>query len=850
MNLFKRLLLSLTLLLLIGGVVQAQDGPLPQHDGELSVVGLTDSVEVLRDEWGVPHIYASNLYDLFFAQGFTQAQDRWWQMEFFRHIGSGAIQELTGRNEDLLGTDLYLRTLGFREVAAHELEQNYAGELASYMQAFADGVNAYITSREPTGLALEYGLLQLSGVTVEVEPWTPVDSLVWAKMMAQDLSGNESTERLFSRLYAAGFDEDMLNDWQVEWAYGEKPTIVAPEDLPITDTSLETSFRSQLGVGIVGLETRLTGNFELDDLLALGLPADSGIGSNNWVAHGDITETGLPLMANDMHLGIQMPSIWYEIGLHCMPVTEDCPMDVVGFALSPSPAIIAGHNANISWALTNTNADTQDLYQIRVNPDNPLQYEYNGEWRDMTVREETLNFGDGSEPITFQVRETHFGPIMNDNQLNDDGTLSGFNNENPVAMRWTALEPGTLFRGVLGVNMASNWSEFREALRDWDVPSQNIIYADVEGNIGYQLPGNFPIRAADHTGLLPVPGWTDEYEWRGYIPYDALPRVLNPERDYIATANQAIVPLEYYDQLVDAIGGEFGADSNYEIGRFYNDGYRGQRINELLVELVPHSVQTFQQMHADSLDISARELLPIFGELEIEDAELAEVRDWLLEWDYRATAESAQATLWYQVWVRLTDNLWNDELEGLSASDGSDWWATMLLLSQPNNVWWDDTSTADITETRDDVLLRSLEEAYAATVETLGEDREAWAWGDLHTVTFISNPLGQSGIAPVERRVNRGPFPVSATTNAINAMTWRLENFTIRNGPSQRAIYDASNWDNSVSIHTTGQSGHPDSEHYDDMIEPWINIEYRPMVFSREAVEAAAVNTLVLTPGN
>jgi len=836
-------------LLLFGSIAQAQDGPLPQHDGELAVDGLQDQVEVLRDQWGVPHIYASNTHDLFFAQGFTHAQDRWWQMEFFRHIGSGAIQELTGQNAALMGTDLFLRTMGFREVAERELAESYDEAVVANLQAFADGVNAYISSREPAQLALDYSLLGLSGVSVELEPWTMIDSLIWGKVMSLDLSGNQGFERFYSALFA-DLDEAMIEDWLPEWPFGEKPTIVDEEDLPISEDTLATAYDAEIGAGIVGINTRLTGNFEVADLQAVGLPVGAGIGSNNWVAHGDITETGLPLMANDMHLGIQMPSIWYEVGLHCQPVSADCPFDVVGFALSPDPGVVAGHNQNISWAFTNVGPDTQDLYQIRVNPDNELQYEWNGEWRDMTVREETLNFGDDAEPVSFQVRVTHFGPIINDNQINDDGTLGGFNNEDPLALRWTALEPGTLFEGVMGLNSAGNWEEFREALSYWDNPSQNVIYADTEGNIGYQTPGRIPIRAADHTGLLPVPGWTDEYEWKGFIPFDNLPRVLNPARNYIASANQALVPLAYYDQLADQLGDEFGADSNYIIARFWDDGYRGERINELLEGLAPHTVATFQTIHGDNLDGSAREIMPFLADLQIEDTDLAEVRDWLLEWDFQMHKDSPYAALWGNVWVALTDNLWNDQLEGFSEAGGYDWWATTLLMNDAENIWWDDVATDDATETRDDILLAALSEGYAATVEALGEDRSAWAWGALHTVTFTSDPLGQSGIAPIENRFNRGPFPVSGTSNAVNATNWGYGDFSIGSGPSERVIYDLSNWDNSLSVHTTGESGHPDSENYDDMIEMWINIQYRTMVYSRTAVEDAAVATLVLMPNN
>jgi penicillin G amidase len=843
MRLIKVGLMALILVLTIGGV-NAQGGPNPPHDGEFTVPGLNDTVEILRDEWGVPHIYASNLHDLLFAQGYTQAMDRWWQMEFFRATASGTIQELTGFSESLMGTDAYLRTLGFRNLAEIELETVYTDDEIAGMQAFSDGVNAYIMSRDQNDLALEYRVLGLTGVEIEVAPWTPVDSLIWSKVMALQLASNQGAEQRLSRL-TANLDPALLADYFVDWPYGEKPTIVPPEELPVTEASLRANRPTLNEGGVSGVETALIGGFEMDDLRQLAFGNGPGIGSNNWVVSGDLTETGLPLMANDMHLGLDMPSIWYEVGLHCMPVTDECPYDVVGLSLSPSPWVIAGHNADIAWALTNVGPDTQDLYQITVNPENDLQYEWDGEWRDMTTREETLSFGDGTEPITFIVRETHLGPIIND-------TLEGFNNDNPLALRWTLFEPSTVYRAFAMLNRASNWEEFREALSYWDSPSQNLVYMDVEGNIGYQTPGQIPIRAPGHSGLLPVPGNSSDFEWLGTIPFDLLPRVFNPEQGYIATANQAVVPLEYYDQLAEALADEFGADANYFISQQWAYGYRGQRINELLQELTPHSVATFDQIHGDNMDISAREMLPYFADLDFEDDTLNAARDWLLTWDYQMNIDSGQAALWAALWSNLVQELYNDEFSGFYSATGDnvEIWATRLLMDEPDNAWWDNVTTQEI-EARDDILQQAFINAFTGDlVPLLGEDYESWQWGDLHAVTFISNPLGVSGVEVFENQVNRGPAATGGTNIAVNATSWNPGNgnFAVRSGPSQRSIYDASNWDNSLSIHTTGQSGHPASENYDDMIDPWRLVEQRSQPFSREAVEASATDQMILQP--
>ena len=843
--------IAVVALVLVSGLAYASfyeltRGPLPQHAGEIAVTGLDYPVEILRDEWGIPHIYASNMHDLVFAQGYTQAQDRWWQMEFFRHTASGTIEELTGKDDDLLATDIFIRTLDWRGVAEEEA-RSYDEETMAQLQAFADGVNAYIASRNPGDLAMEYSALKLVGIEIELEPWTPIDTLAFAKVMAWDLGPGTGGEEERSTLYEL-LGQEMADQLMTPpWPYGERPTIIQPEDLP-----------GAASTGSAGVATTATVVEKEILLAASGLPDMNlcfghgrGIGSNNWVVDGSMTQSGMPLLANDPHLGIQMPSIWYQIGLHCHPPdgSEEPPLNVVGFAFSASPAVIVGHNDYIAWGVTNVGPDVLDLYQIRVNPGNPLQYEWNGEWRDMTVRDETICFGDGEEPITIQVRQTHLGPIINDNEIDEDtGEVQGFNNEDPLAAHWTALEPGTLSQAVVKLNEATDWQGFRNALQYWDVPSQNFVYADIEGNIGYQTPGRIPIRKAGHSGLVPVPGWTDEFEWQGFIPFDRLPRVVNPECGYVATANQALVPLQYYDQLVE----EMGEGRNYVISQEWDYGQRAQRIVELLQEKAPHTIATFQAIQGDNKHVSAERLLPYLGDLRFEDTELAEARGWLLQWDYQCDMDSPRVVLYAHFWARLLDNLYSDQLdEDMEArGSGRDMWATFLLMQEPDSAWWDDIETEDTVESRDYILLRSFREAYGEAVAALGEDRSEWRWGDVHTATFVSYPLGLSGIGLIEDMVNRGPVAVNGSTSVVNNTVWDAAsgNFTVLGLPSMRMIVDLSDLTRSVTVHTTGQSGHPFSPHYDDMIDLWRNIEYYPMLWTRGQVESAAVYRLVLEP--
>lgn len=826
--------------------------PLPQHSGEIKVAGLQDTVEVLRDKWGIPHIYAKNMYDLFFAQGYTQAQDRWWQMEFWRHIGNGKIGELVGRKNALLGTDIFIRTLGWRRVAEKEIQLCDEESLAR-LQAFADGVNAYIMSRKPGKLALGYSILKSIGIDIKIEPWTPVDTLVFAKMMAWDLGPSENYETHRATLYELLGQEMTDQLLTPPWPFGKKPTIIRYDELPKADgprwDRQSTAFKE-----CDGLDMLLTGQLSTSDSLpsiSLVFGKSGGAGSNNWVVSGRMTKSGKPLLANDPHLKAQMPSIWYEIGLHYRPENGEAPADLVGFTFSVTPGIIIGHNNFIAWGVTNVGPDVFDLYRIRVNPNNPLQYEWNGQWRDMTVYEETIRFGNGAEPVTIKIRETHLGPIINDNKIDKEtGEILGFNNEDPLALHWTALEPGTLMQAITRLNKATNWDEFRKALSYWDVPSQNFIYADVNGNIGYQMPGRIPIRAKNHSGLIPAPGWTDEFAWKGFIPFNDLPSVFNPERGYIATANQAVVPPEYYDHLEKKLG----KGLNYIFGLEWNYGYRGQRIEELLKKLAPHTVDTFQSILADNKLLSAEEVMPYLATLKFDDARLTETRDWLLKWDCQCNADSPQAALYAQFWASLIRNLYYDQLGGVYNPDGysREMWATVLLMEQPDNVWWDDTRTKEIVEKRDDILIRSFKEGFAGTIATLGKDPSKWKWGELHTVTFISSPLGQSGIGFIEKIVNRGPFPTGGSSDTVNNAAWSIEtgNFTVTAWlASMRMIVDLSDFTKSVAIHTTGQSGHPYSKHYDDMIGLWLNMKYHPMLWTREQVEKAIANRLILTPG-
>ncbi|MFQ6101502.1 MAG: penicillin acylase family protein [Anaerolineae bacterium] len=825
MRILIRVLLVLLAILLVVGLAGCGYGllavrrPWPKVDGTVrGVDGLQAEVTVIRDSWGIPHIYASNSHDLFFTQGYVHAQDRFWQMEFWRRIGSGRLSEILG--DSALENDRFIRTLGWHRTAAEELKHLNAEDLAM-LEAYAEGVNAYISTHRKR-LGMEFTMLGLTGVKFEPEPWTSLNTLTWAKVMAWDLGGNMDAELLrahiAARLGTAAMEELMP-------PYPDDHPVIVPH--PLAEATLEALPEAAFDSYAFG-----TGDDPSASLRA-------GLGSNNWVISGECTETGMPLLANDPHLGIQMPSIWYEIGLHCEPVGPDCPYNIDGASFASVPGVIIGHNDHIAWGVTNLGPDVQDLFIEKVNPENPNQYEYGGEWVDMDIVREEITVAGEEEPVVVFARITRHGPIIND-VVGGTGEDWAFGWQ-PLAFSWTALQPGTIVHSVLLLDQASNWEEFREALSYWDVPSQNFVYADVEGNIGYQAPGRIPIRASGD-GSMPVPGWTDEYEWEGYIPFDELPRAFNPEEGYIVTANNAVV----------------GPDYPHFISMDWDPGYRARRIVELIEADDSISLADIQTMQGNSSPIWAEDVLPhllvlpakVSGSTAVDERRLAEALEMLRAWNRRADRDSAGAALFEAFRMHLIDLTFGDELgEQLLGKARSNVSVALVdLLEDDASLWFDDVATPKV-ETRDEVLLLALEKAVEELTETLGRNMDNWRWGDLHTATFENQSLGQSGISLIEAIFNRGPFPVDGTIATVNNTGYSLDDpYDVSVVPSYRQIVDLGNLSRSVSMHTTGQSGHPYHPHYDDMIDPWRNIEYHPMLWERADVEADAEGVLVLKP--
>lgn len=808
----------------------------PQVDGEIQLEGLNGPVDIYRDKMGIPHIYASTEHDLFFAQGYVHAQERFWQMDFYRHVGQGRTAEMFGKSS--VENDMFLTALGWRRVAAQEYE-TFSPESKAILEAYAEGVNAYLKDHDGDAVSLEYAVLGLLSPNYQIEPWGPLDTLSWAKALAWDLRANMGDEIERAVLLKT------LTSEQLAELYPPYPN-----DHPvIVNTMGGTSVSALTPAQTVNIPDETLAALEhnvslLDDVLG---PLGDGVGSNSWAVSGDLSTTGMPLLANDPHLGIAMPSIWYQVGMHCRPKSEACPLEIAGFSLAGAPGIVLGHNDRIAWGFTFAFGDVMDLFIEKVNPENPNQYEVDGQWVDFETRTETIQVT-GGDPVEIIVRSTRHGPVISDTYgpLKDEGDprdeefvpfkdRAGVElpEQYVIALSWVALQTGNPFEAIFGFNKAQNWEEFRQAASLFHTPGHNLLYADVDGNIAYQTSGDLPIRKQGD-GTLPVPGWNSEYEWIGFVPFDELPYTINPAEGFIAPVNNRIAG-DNYDHFMTA-------DWDY--------GFRAQRAVKMIEEHTgKFDIAYFQMMQADNYDANAATIVPILMNVQLDDAHLAETRRILEGWDYQARADSAPAALYEVFWRHLLAKTFNDDLPERYWPSGGDRWFEVMRNIDEASDWWDDKFTEARVETRDEIFVSAFRNAVSELEKTLGKDSAQWSWGSLHGSVFRNASLGESGVGLIEDLFNRGPFPTGGGPSILNAASWdAVEGYEVTNLPSMRAVYDLSDLNNSVTVHTTGQSGHAYHPHYIDMAPMWANLEYYPMWWDEASVTDQAETHLILSP--
>jgi penicillin amidase len=793
--------------------------PIPRKRGEVSLQGLHEPVEIITDRYGVPHIYAQNEDDLYFAQGYMQAQERLWQMELNRRIGSGRLAEIFG--EIALEADRFARRVGMHRTAADAVAQ-LPSHSRRILDAYARGVNASIErQRRSRKLPIEFTVLRFTPA-----PWRMEDSVQWSKMMGWNLGGNWETEVTRARIVSKLGAERAA---KLEPGYDPKHPLIVPP-----------------GVEYQGINLGLLEQYEqLKQLSGFGLLG----GSNNWVVDGTMTTTGMPILCNDPHLGQAAPSIWYE----CHLVAGD--IDVIGVSFPGTPGIVIGHNQHVAWGLTNAVSDIQDLYVEKFNPQRPNQYEYMGKWEEAQVIREEIIVKGSNTPIVEEVRVTRHGPIITTFtpstgiQVDNNGhtPTPASPGELPLALRWSSLEKHDILSAVQKMNRATSWEEFRDGLRDWDSPPQNVVFADTQGNIGYVMAGAIPIRAKGQS-LLPSPGWTGEYEWTGYIPFEELPQTFNPNQHFIATANNRVVDDSY----------------PYYITNEWLNGYRAQRIRDLLTSkgrLAPSDMAAIQ---SDQYSLPAVEIVPHILKIQPTTPTEQAALDILRTWNYILAPDSAGAAIY-------TAFLWRLERMVFSAILGDE--ETLLhsylgvgttilapqngyasrskpllirLLNERDESWFANSVIANGPKSWD----AAVRSAFSAAIEDLrgrlGDNVKRWKYGDIHKMTY-NHPLGMA--KPLDKVFNRGPYPVGGDIDTVN-MGASLVNQpeTVITVPSFRQIVNLADMKASLSIHHPGQSGHPASKHYDDFIRPWLRVEHHPMLFERTMIEENAEGRVRLEP--
>ncbi|MRJ76417.1 penicillin acylase family protein [Aeromicrobium sp. SMF47] len=805
----------------------------PDTNGQVQISSLAGDVEVKRDGLGIPQIYADTPEDLFLAQGYVHAQDRFYEMDFRRHVTSGRLAELVG--DAALDTDKYVRTLGWRRVAEKEVALLDDTTL-SLLKAYARGVNSYIDNRSSSELSLEYAVLELTGPDYTPEPWTVVDSLAWIKAMAWDLRSNMTDE--IDRVLAT----EKLTVAQVEELYPDYPkghrTIVGDEgtvrDGAFTAQAPAPTQEGLARSAVTSLKKARSSAEALPALLGIG----DGIGSNSWVVDGDHTTTGEPILANDPHLAPSMPGIWYQVGLHCRTVDEACPYDVAGFSFSGLPGVVVGHNAKIAWGVTTMYADVADLYLERVTGDT---YEYDGKQVPLKTRRETFKIA-GEESQTITVRSTRHGPILSDldEDAEDVGEAAQKNatrGSYEVALRWTALTPEPTIKAVFALGRAQDWDDFRAAAKLFTVPSQNLVYADVDGNIGYQSPGTIPVRRQGD-GRWPVPGWDPAFEWKGSIPFDELPSVLNPDEGFIVTANNKVIG----DQYPKLLGADTAA------------GYRSERIRELIESRIGKGgkgldVQDMSSIQNDTYSANAARLVPALLKVDLGSRYHRQGQATLEKWDLKQDADSPGAAYFNSVWRHLLELTFHDELPEAVWPEGGERWFNVVsgLLDKPGSHWWDDVSTPE-KESRDQILATAMQDARDELTMIQSRNPSQWRWGTMHKLELVNPTLGDSGVGLVDKLFNRGPYRVGGGGGIVDATSWdATEGYEVTSVPSMRMIVDLADLDRSRWIQLTGSSGHAFHDHYVDQQERWRKGETVPWVFGRQAVEDATDDTLTLT---
>jgi len=780
-----RAVVVIIILAILGGVLllnHVKRKALPDYNAILDLENMTDVVTVYRDQYAIPHVVAQNEPDLYRAVGYVMAQDRLFQMDLMRRITTGRLSEVL--DPGLVKADLMFRSLKFSEKSERVLAQTDP-EILVCLDAFCDGVNQFIDTHLKK-LPFEFTLLGY-----QPEHWTRINIANMVGYMAWDLSMAWDTEvtlyKIAQKVDASRFHE-LLPDMDYQ------PTFIFPEYMVNNRLEIESAMSDVIEV--------------IDNL---GLQVFNG--SNNWAVSGLKTDNGFPLLANDMHLGLMAPGVWYQ--MHQM---VEGGLNVTGVVLPGQPFVVCGHNSDIAWGMTNVMLDDMDFYLETLNPENENQYRLNGEWKDLIVVEEAIKVKGKDEDTIMVNRFTHRGSI-----------ISGFKGitEKAISMRWVGNDFSNEIKSVYQLNRAKNWTDFREAASHFTSVAQNIIYADIKGNIGLQVAAGVPIR--EGIGILIYPGDTTQYDWKGNVPFEELPYSYNPENGMVSSANNRSAGVGY----------------PYYISHWYDLPNRIERIREMLNEKEKLEVDDFKAMQADCNSVFARKFNPVFvtalekgkwNETELKALNL------LKNWNNELTLESSAALIFEQMYKEFMMAVFHDELgdDLYDALIKEDLLPSYLLdktrITQ-TSAWFDNVTTNNLVETMDDNLRTAFKNSVAKFSSELGGDPAKWQWGKLHTLT-LKHPMGGNKMVAKLFNVNKGPYPVKGSFHTVGPYSYPMnDGFNANHGASHRHIYTLNNWDLSQTVIPTGTSGIPASDFYCDQTEMYLNNLYHADPFTLEEVK-------------
>ena len=813
---------AVLLLTFIAGAYLYMRQSLPRTAGDLKAPGLTAPVEIIRDQDAVPHIFASNQQDALFALGYVHAQDRLWQMEFQRRLAQGRLSEMFGAST--IGADKFLRILSAYRAAQQDWTA-LSPDARGLVQAYVNGLNAFITKNGGAALPPEFKILR-----IQPEPWSGPDVLVWAKMMAFNLSGTSDIELLradLTRKVGAERADQLLPDspasdlaivshFTVPSSHGPKRRAAVEREMNPGDRELPLQSYGKFAGQIEAMRVLIQGDER----------AGSGIGSNSWVVDGTKSTTGKPLLANDPHLAAQIPSLWYMVHLSAGD------MDVIGATIPGLPGVVIGRNQLISWGITNLFPDTQDFFREKLDPSGKL-VEFQGRMEPLQIVSETIKVkGQGSVPL--EVRITRHGPLLSD-AFDNTKPGTGPAPSEPLALCWTATQgQDSSVAALLELDVARNWDQFQKAVGHFSAPALSFVYADVEGNIGFYGAGRIPIRRSGD-GSSPAEGWSGANDWIGWVPEQAAPRLFNPPEHFIVTANNRPVPPDY----------------PYFLGNIWEKPYRAERITELLSgkeKLTPDDMGLFQ---ADTVSLQAKDLLPELLAVVVPDTE-EERRaiESLRQWDGNMKGQSSAAAIFSAWYRRLPEAMVTDEL-GKDLARRYEGWNDLFVarflaetFKGANPLWCTKTGRGGHKDCGS-VARQALRLGLDDLKGKMGADRDKWSWSRMHKVVFSHQPFGR---VPWIGGIFNRSIATGGDNSTVDLGAFGFNSFEQHAASNYRQIVDLASSGGGRFIVAVGQSGHLLSPHYDDYLNDWQAVRYRPMRFGPSSSFASSGSVLRLEP--